>query len=99
MRIKRRQLISLIRESFDKNSFPHAQNFMRRTKENDNIFHHIGIYSYEIDALKKFVSFNQSKNELKNNPTSLDAIFNSDFLSSKFLDESASLFLFLTVLH
>ena len=65
-----------IRESFDKNSFPHAQNFMRKTKENDNIFHHIGIYSYEIDALKKFVSFNQSKNELKNNLEQLRALDN-----------------------
>ncbi len=66
-----------IKESFDKNSFPHAQNFKRSIKEKNNVFHHIGIYSYDINTLKKFVSFNQSKNELKNNLEQLRALDNN----------------------
>ena len=65
-----------VQESFDNNSFPYAQNFMRKTKDKVNIFHHIGIYSYEIKTLKNFISFNQSKNELENKLEQLRAIDN-----------------------
>ena len=65
-----------VQESFDNNSFPYAQNFMRKTKDKVNIFHHIGIYSYEIQTLKSFISFNQSKNELENKLEQLRAIDN-----------------------
>jgi 3-deoxy-manno-octulosonate cytidylyltransferase (CMP-KDO synthetase) len=50
---------------------------MRKTKEKTDIFHHIGIYSYEVETLKKFVSFNQSKNELKNKLEQLRALDNN----------------------
>ena len=53
-------------EPFSKNNFPYAENFMRKTNDKINIFHHIGIYSYKVQSLKKFVSFNQSKNEIEN---------------------------------
>ena len=56
-----------IEESFDKNFFPFAKNFMRNTKDRINVFHHMGIYCYETSTLKKFISFDQSKNEIKNN--------------------------------
>ena len=57
-----------IKESFNQNSFPLAENFMRviNSQENDNIYHHMGIYCYEAETLKKFISFKQSKNELEN---------------------------------
>jgi len=57
-----------IKESFNENSFPLANNFMRnlKNKEKKNIYHHIGIYCYEVKTLKKFISFKQSKNELEN---------------------------------
>ena len=55
-----------IKESFNQNSFPSAKNFMRNTNIRENIFHHIGIYCYEIKTLQKIISFNQSQNELKN---------------------------------
>ena len=67
-----------IKESFDRNSFPLAENFMRnyQKQEKKNIYHHIGIYSYELQTLKDFVSFKQSKNELKNKLEQLRALDN-----------------------
>ena len=50
---------------------------MRKTSDKENIFHHIGIYCYEVQTLKKFVSFNQSKNELENRLEQLRALDNN----------------------
>ena len=66
-----------IRGSFTKNSFPQAENFIRKTKEKNDIFHHMGIYSYDIDTLKKFVTFNQTKNEIENRLEQLRALDNN----------------------
>ena len=65
------------KESFDKNPFPLAEGFFRNIDKNVNIFHHIGIYCYEVEILKKFVSFNQSKNELSNRLEQLRALDNN----------------------
>ena len=67
-----------IKESFNQNSFPLAENFMRviNSQENDNIYHHIGIYCYKAETLKKFISFKQSKNELENKLEQLRALDN-----------------------
>ena len=45
-------------------------------KEKNNIYHHIGIYCYELQTLKDFVSFKQSKNELENKLEQLRALDN-----------------------
>ena len=66
-----------IQESFTKNSFPLAENFMRKTKNKEDTFHHIGIYCYEVETLKKFISFKQSKNELENRLEQLRALDNN----------------------
>ena len=66
-----------IEEPFEKNPFPNAKNFMRKTKDKKNVFHHIGIYSYEVETLKKFISFQQSKNEIENRLEQLRAIDNN----------------------
>ena len=66
-----------IREPFNKNSFPFAENFMRKSKNKDNVFHHLGIYCYELQTLKKFISFNQSKNEIENKLEQLRALDNN----------------------
>ena len=65
------------KESFDKNSFPYAKNFMRKTKDKDDVFHHIGIYCYEVEVLKKYISLNQSKNELEKRLEQLRALDNN----------------------
>ena len=65
-----------IEESFSKNSFPIAENFMRISENKAGIFHHMGIYSYDLQTLQKFVSLTQSKNELKNSLEQLRALDN-----------------------
>ena len=65
------------KESFEQNSFPIVDNFFRNIEKNKNIFHHIGIYCYEVETLKNFVSFNQSKNELINKLEQLRALDNN----------------------
>ena len=66
-----------IRQSFNQNGFPQAENFMRKTKDIDNVYHHMGIYCYDVKTLEKFISFNQSKNELKNKLEQLRALDNN----------------------
>ena len=66
-----------IYEPFNKNPFPYAQNFMRVTKDRTNVLHHLGIYCYEVHALEKFISFDQSKNELQNKLEQLRALDNN----------------------
>jgi 3-deoxy-manno-octulosonate cytidylyltransferase (CMP-KDO synthetase) len=66
-----------VQESFQENPFPYAQNFMRKTKDKDNVFHHMGIYSYEVETLKKYISLGQSKNELENKLEQLRALDNN----------------------
>ena len=50
---------------------------MRKSKNKDNVFHHLGIYCYELQTLKKFISFNQSKNEIDNKLEQLRALDNN----------------------
>ena len=68
-----------IKESFNQNSFPVAENFFRNLQDQKkkDIYHHIGIYCYELQTLKKFVSFKQSKNELANRLEQMRALDNS----------------------
>ena len=47
-------------------NFPEAVNFTRKVSDQDEkIYHHLGIYCYQKETLKKFVSYKQSSNELK----------------------------------
>ena len=65
------------KESLEKSNFPEALNFIRNiNSENENIYHHLGIYCYKIETLKKFVSFKQSINEIKNKLEQLRALDN-----------------------
>ena len=53
-------------ESLDHSKFPRALNFMRKLdNENSQTYHHLGIYCYNVEILKKFISFKQSPNEIK----------------------------------
>lgn len=40
-----------------------AQNFLREVNDKNFFFHHIGIYAYRPETLKKFVSFKQTNEE------------------------------------
>jgi len=49
-----------------KNIIGKATSFYRMAKTPlNNLYHHVGIYSFRFETLKKFVSFHPSKNEVK----------------------------------
>ena len=58
-------------------SFPEALDFTRDTNEKaSNIYHHLGIYCYQTQILKKFVSFKQSYNEKERSLEQIRALDN-----------------------
>ena len=65
-------------ESLDTSKFPKALNFTRKlNKESSLAYHHLGIYCYRLKTLEKFVSLEQSQNEIKNNLEQLRALDNN----------------------
>ena len=62
----------------DENNFPTAVNFFRYNlpTDNQNIYHHIGIYSYKTSVLKKFIRLEQTDNEKENKLEQLRALDN-----------------------
>ena len=66
----------ITKENLNKDKFSKAKNFLRRSLEVENIYHHIGIYCYSTDTLKKFVELDQSKNEIDNRLEQLRALDN-----------------------
>ena len=64
-------------ENLNNDGFSEAKNFLRRSSEVANIYHHIGIYCYSTETLKKFVQLNQSKNEIENRLEQLRALDNN----------------------
>ena len=68
----------ITRENLNESTFSEAIDFKRTiVSESDNIYHHLGIYCYELEILKKFVSFKQSKNEIKYKLEQLRALDNN----------------------
>ena len=64
-------------ENLINDKFSEAKNFLRKSSEVANIYHHIGIYCYSTETLKKFVKLNQSKNEIENRLEQLRALDNN----------------------
>ena len=65
-------------ESLDNTKFPRAINFMRKLdKENNQAYHHLGIYCYNVEILKRFISFKQSQNDIENRLEQLRALDNN----------------------
>ena len=68
----------LTKESLKISEFPEAQSFVRISNNiKENIYHHLGIYCYQIETLKNFISLNQSQNEIKNKLEQLRALDNN----------------------
>ena len=68
----------LTEEILDFSKFVEAINFTRETNQNiQNVYHHLGVYCYQLDTLKKFVSLKQSLNEKKNKLEQLRALDNN----------------------
>ena len=67
----------ITKEDLTLSNFPRAINFIRKiTNKIQNIYHHLGIYCYQKETLKKFVSFDQSFNEINNKLEQLRALDN-----------------------
>ena len=65
-------------ESLDDTKFPRAINFMRKlNKEYNKAYHHLGIYCYNVEILKRFTSLKQSQNEIENRLEQLRALDNN----------------------
>ena len=64
-------------KNLNNDEFSEAKNFLRRSSEIANIYHHIGIYCYSTETLKKIVELNQSKNEIENRLEQLRALDNN----------------------
>ena len=45
--------------------------------ENNNAYHHLGIYCYNVEILKRFISLKQSQNEIENRLEQLRALDNN----------------------
>ena len=65
-------------KKLEESNFPTALNFTRDnlSVDNKNTYHHIGIYSYKISVLEKFVSLDQTDNEKINKLEQLRALDN-----------------------
>ena len=74
-----RNIVKVITDKkLTESNFPTVLNFTRDNLSIDsqNIYHHIGIYSYKVSVLEKFVSLDQTSNEKKNKLEQLRALDN-----------------------
>tara|TARA_B000000475_G_C15869335_1_gene395620 strand:- start:13 stop:747 length:735 start_codon:yes stop_codon:yes gene_type:complete len=68
----------ITKESLDDSKFPEALKFVRKLKElKENTYHHLGIYCYQLETLKNFVSLNRSQNEINEKLEQLRALDNN----------------------
>jgi 3-deoxy-manno-octulosonate cytidylyltransferase (CMP-KDO synthetase) len=77
--LNNKNVVKVITEGkLEKNNFPAASNFTRENllAINKNIYHHIGIYSYKVNTLEKFVRLDQTDREKKNKLEQLRALDN-----------------------
>ena len=64
-------------ENLNNFNFPEATNFTRKILDKSKkIYHHLGIYCYQTETLKNFVSYSQSSNEVENRLEQLRALDN-----------------------
>jgi 3-deoxy-manno-octulosonate cytidylyltransferase (CMP-KDO synthetase) len=77
--LNNRNVVKVITDKkLEESNFPSAVNFTRDnlSKNYQNIYHHIGIYAYKTNILKKFISLDQTINEKKNKLEQLRALDN-----------------------
>ena len=77
--LNNKNVVKVITENkLEENNFPTALNFTRDNLSinNQNIYHHIGIYSYKVSTLEKFISFDQTNNEKEKKLEQLRALDN-----------------------
>ena len=66
-------------EKLNNKNFSPALSFKRNHVFNkeENIYHHVGVYAYNIKTLEKFVNLNQTKNDIENRLEQLRALDNN----------------------
>ena len=66
------------KEKLDYINFPYATNFFRKILvQKETTYSHLGIYCYQKEILKNFVSFNQSSSEMEHKLEQLRALDNN----------------------
>ena len=65
------------RVSLDRKNEGFAIDFCRKIKNKDFFYHHIGLYVYSHESLKKFVKLSQSENEIKRKLEQMRAMDNN----------------------
>ena len=66
----------------ENNNFPKALTFKRIISEiKNNIYHHLGIYCYSVEALERFVNLQQAESEIKNRLEQLRALDNQQTIN------------------
>jgi len=77
-KLKDENVVKVITESKITNeNFPIALDFKRRANDKIiNIYHHIGIYAFKPEILKRIIKLEQTKNEIKNRLEQLRAMEN-----------------------
>ena len=77
--LKKRDVVKVITSELLKvENFPEAITFKRKLiDKTKNVYHHLGIYCYKLQTLKKFVSFKQSHNEKNDKLEQLRALDNN----------------------
>ncbi len=68
----------ITKEKITETNFPLAFEFKRKINQvmENYIYHHIGVYEYDVNILKTIVKLKQSNNEIKNNLEQLRAMDN-----------------------
>ena len=77
--LNNKNVVKVVTENnLDESNFPLAINFTRNNlfENYKNIYHHIGIYSYKVSTLKRFISLDQTNNEKLNKLEQLRALDN-----------------------
>ena len=76
--LEEQSLVKVItKDSLTDSNFPEAKDFRREIiNDTKNVYHHLGVYCYQFKTLKKFISFDQSPNEIKNKLEQLRALDN-----------------------
>ena len=77
--LKKKDVVKVITSELLKvENFPEAITFKRRLiDKTKNVYHHLGIYCYKLQTLKKFVSLKQSHNEINDKLEQLRALDNN----------------------
>ena len=83
------KIISLLTGWIKKDNIGEAIDFYKKPKKiYKNIYHHIGIYSFRINSLKKFIGLKPSENELFHKLEQWRALDSNMTIGTKYIDES-----------